>query len=103
MHELNSTLSFKLRPGETAPLRIARNACLQVKHATVWLTRQGEPTDHWLGDGQSVAVNARDLLWLSNDGARPAIVELHQDGPAPSGVRFWLPLARGTHEGGRAR
>lgn len=83
MLEISSTLLFELQPGETAPLRIARNACLQVRHAMVWLTREGEPTDHWLDDGQSLAVRARDTLWLTNDGRHPAWIELrHHDGAA---------------------
>lgn len=80
MLEISSTLLFELQPGETAPLRIARNACLQVRHATVWLTREGEPTDHWLEDGQSLVVRARDALWLTNNGLQPARIELHQPG-----------------------
>ena len=57
-------MSFQLMH-ETQEFRSPREACLRVLGGQVWITRVGDPDDHVLTQGQSLAVGRGERLWLS--------------------------------------
>lgn len=58
--------------------RVARDGVLGVADATVWITRDGDPDDHVLTPGQTLAVRAGQRLtaepWRSGESARLVFV-----------------------------
>lgn len=67
--------------------RVARDGVLGVADATVWITRDGDPDDHVLAPGQTLAVRAGQRLtaepWRLAEPVRLVFV------PAPGRLSQW--------------
>ncbi|WGS49184.1 DUF2917 domain-containing protein [Paraburkholderia sp. D15] len=67
---------FELEQGEpVAAWRVARPSIFKVISGEIWLTVEGEATDHWLATGESVELPKRAVAWISagQAGARFAV------------------------------
>ena len=54
---------------------------VSIEAGVLWLTIEGEATDHWLVAGESIEIGASRRLWLSAE-AKPVILRMVVDQPA---------------------
>ncbi|MGH8807840.1 MAG: DUF2917 domain-containing protein [Noviherbaspirillum sp.] len=68
MKVMNTSLNFELRPGETVSLKCHQEQRLAVDSVAgrnLWLTRQGDGCDYWLGAGDAFDLRPGDKITLS--------------------------------------
>ena len=59
---------YQLDAQQCALLETDRESVLTVGHGLLWLTIEGDETDHWLGAGNALPVAAGRRLWVSAEG-----------------------------------
>ena len=68
---------FELDPNRCVALEPARACVIEPEAGHIWLTVESDPTDHWLGAGERIALASGRRAWVSAPaaGARIRVID----------------------------
>ncbi|WP_091907991.1 DUF2917 domain-containing protein [Chitinasiproducens palmae] len=106
-----------LEAGEQCGWRLRWGGSLRLDgpaDARLWLTRDGDPRDYWLGAGETVTLRRGERVWLGNESTRALAVAVRTSHTAAlpwadarpawhrEGARLlarWMPALGGAQRG----
>lgn len=94
-------MDITLSPGAHLQWRCPWPIELQVRAGRLWLTRAGQPEDHFLEAGHRLRLPARQAVTLSAEGGLP--LRLHWHLTAPPTIDFEQHRRRALHQRDVAR